>query len=687
MDLQNELNNLNPEQLDAVKTTDGYVRVIAGAGSGKTKTLTTRCAYLIKNKNVNPDKILCVTFTNKAANEMKQRVTNLVGDFVNPHIMTFHGFCNRFLREEIHAIGWSNRYKIIDTDSDIPAVLKKVYKEYEVTTKSMTYKQAIDRVLGAGCKHSKRNLLSNYETLLENLSGKELAHRASMAQTTAAKILYGYLAEQKKDSLLDYEDLLNLTLYILQSRPQIKEKWQQRFDYMQVDEFQDVSIRELTLVSILSDKCNNLFVVGDEAQSIYGFRGANVDCILDFDEHLSYLKRRKIVSKTIIMNRNYRCTPEILSVSNNLIKYNAKRVDKELLTNRGHGKRVLYYHARNIYDEAQWVANTILSLSYNYKEIAILYRTHSLAKTIEEKLINARIPYRIVSGIGFYQRKEIKDILAILSLVAFEDNLSLQRVIGSFCKGIGQKKLQFLQEKSEEVKTTMYQTLKKYASDKLFAKTDASLLVSFVDTLKLSVHTCPIHQLIDTIITHFDLEQQYKKNEEQQRYENIIELKNSAKRYENNNNEEQVSLEDYLNTITLYTQQDQEDDGDKVTLMTIHAAKGLEFPVVFVIGVNEGVMPISRAKTLDDYEEERRIGYVALTRAKDLLFLSDAEGKNYDHSPKIPSRFLVDMNTELYDFMNNVDEFLLEQALRASQAEALYKQKVITTNKEAAYGW
>lgn len=676
MSLQEELKKLNKEQLLAVQSANGYFRVIAGAGSGKTRALTTRCAYLIKEKNVNPSRILCVTFTNKAANEMKTRVTKLVGNIANPLVMTFHGFCNRFLREEIHAIGWNNRYKIIDTDSDIPVVLKSIYKKYGITTKEVTYKQAINRIISDGCKSSSRKLLSNYEELFEFSKGIDLEKKASESFHIEAKILYGYLAEQIKDGLLDYDDLLNLTLYILKTKPHIKEKWQQVFDYIQVDEFQDVSMRELELVSILSDKCNNLFVVGDEAQSIYSFRGGDVDCIIGFDERLSQLKGRKITSETIIMNHNYRSTPEIIDVSNSLIKHNSKRIDKNLVTNRGNGKRVIYYHGQSVYDEAAWVADTITSLNYKFSDIAILYRTHSLSKVIEDKFINYRIPYRIISGIGFYQRKEIKDLLAILSLVAFEDNLSFMRMINSLCTGVGKKRINFLEGKSQEENISLYEALKRYSSDKMFSKTNATFLIELIENVKLDAPTHQIYQLIDKIITFLDLESLYKQNDEEQRYENIIELKRSAQRYENENNGEKITIEEYLNMISLYSNQDKENDEDKVTLMTIHASKGLEFSVIFIIGINEGVLPSSKAKNPEDFEEERRVGYVALTRAKDLLFMSDAEGENYDNSMKLPSRFLMNIDQNLYDSIGELDGYLLKCSREIAEAEDLSKGNI-----------
>lgn len=685
MSVVQELEKLNSEQLLAVQTTEGYIRVIAGAGSGKTRALTTRYAYLIEEKDAMSSRILCVTFTNKAANEMKTRIKNMVGDVGTPYIMTFHGFCNRFLREEIHAIGWNNRYKIIDTDTDVPVVLKNVYEKIGITAKDVPYSKAINDIIYIGCKGQSRRLLANYEEIFELLKSSDVEKRSQASYCLDYKILYGYLAEQIKDSMLDYEDLLNLTIYILKTKPAIREKWQMAFDYIQVDEFQDVSDRELELVSILSDKCNNLFVVGDGDQSIYSFRGSNVNCINNFEEYLCGFKGRKIETQTIILNRNYRSTPEILDVSNSLIKHNPHRIKKDLVANRKSGTRVMHYHGRNVYDEARWVVNKIMSLNgYNYSDVAILYRTHSLSKAIEDKLIENRIPYKIVSGIGFYQRKEVKDVLSILSLAAFEDDLSFIRMVNELSIGIGKKKLEYIKGQSESEEVSLYEALKRHMYDKELAKTKASYLIELVEHIKSNSKTQKIHQLIDFIITYLDLESEYGKLDEEQRYENVIELKRSAERYEKECSKETSSIEEYLNTISLYTNQDEIDNSDKVTLMTIHASKGLEFPVVFVIGLNEGILPSSKATTAEDLEEERRIGYVALTRAKDLLFVTDAEGNNYDGSFRIPSRYLINMNPELYDNEGICSEYLLRSARNLAESEDTFNnyEEPIENNKE-----
>lgn len=670
MNLEQELKKLNKEQLLSVETTEGFVLVLAGAGSGKTRALTTRYAYLIEEKEAMSNRILCVTFTNKAANEMKSRVTAMIGSIGTPFIMTFHGFCNRFLREEIHSIGWNNGYKIIDTDTDIPVILKTVYERIGITAKDVPYSYAINKIISDGCKSPNRQMLDNYEELFEHSRGVDLEKTGFSASQLEYKILYGYLSEQMKDNLLDYEDLLNLTLYILKTKPAIKEKWQQAFDYIQVDEFQDVSMRELELVSILSDRCNNLYVVGDPDQSIYSFRGSNVDCIVKFEEYLSQLKGRKIEAKTIFLNRNYRSTPEILNVSNSLIKHNVNRVEKELVPQCESGAKVLHYHGKNIYEEATWIVNKIMSLCYNYSDIAILYRTHGLSKTIEDKLIENRIPYRIVSGIGFYQRKEIKNVISVLSLAAFDDNLSFMRIINELSIGIGKKKIEYIKIRSEEEDISLYEAMKKHATDKELSKTNAAYLVSLIENIREFSKTQKIYQLIDYIIEYLDLEREYGKLDEEQRYENVVELKRAAQKYEAENNGEECSIEEYLNMISLYINQDKESNTDKVTLMTIHASKGLEFPVVFVIGINEGIMPSSKSKTPEDFEEERRIGYVALTRAKELLFMTDAEGENYDKSMRLPSRFLINIDSNLYDRIGSCkDDYLFVKAQEIAESE------------------
>ena len=859
---------LNKEQLEAVTTTEGYVRVIAGAGSGKTRALTTRYAYLVDELDISPNRILSVTFTNKAANEMKARINHMIGgDIATPYIMTFHGFCNRFLHSEIEVLGISKNFKIMDVDDQVD-MLKVVYAELGMTNTDFPYKRALTEIIGAGCKNGQRTYLSNYEELLEKSSSYELHNLMQIAPNRELKIIYGYLREQKRDACLDYEDLLNMALYVLKTRKEVRDMWENVFDYIQVDEFQDVSLREVELLGILSNKCGNLFVVGDDSQCvvagskvrgkygvernidgfnigddvlsgvgngevdsfkidavfmrdyngkvvkiilengneltltpehklfacrnsikqnsvyleyfgnvakdvgrdnatytyghniydgsnvtcvtdfdkageyahiiadreekdlvinarliselpselcradelkigdslpvyldygvklsdiidikmenysgkvydinvpnsrnffvnnvlvhncIYSFRGSDVNCIVQFEAIMNKLQNRENKVHSVYLTTNYRSTPQILDVSNALIKHNVNRVDKDLVANKGNGARVLHYHARNVYNEADWVARRILSLKKPYSDIAILYRSNTSSRTLEEKLIENGIPYEVLSGISFYSRKEIKDVLALLSVVAFGDNLSFMRTIKTLSLGIGPKKIELLKELSSG-KFSLYETLSMNIDHKTFKSTKAKWLVELVEDLKQYAEVETISMLMGRVYTALNLEELYK-NSEVERWENLQELKRSAQHYEHNQREK-VELGNYLSMLSLYTSSDEEETPNKVKLMTIHAAKGLEYPIVFVVDMNEGIMPSSRTTCAAMMEEERRIAYVAMTRAKELLFMVDAEGSNYDNSYRLPSRFIYNIPRDKFDSEGKIDEMLIRQ--------------------------
>ena len=651
------LEELNEDQKKAVLTTEGYVRVIAGAGSGKTKALTHRYAYLVDELEISPNRILSVTFTNKAANEMKERIIKMVGDIGTPYIMTFHGFCNRFLHSEIEVLDISSKFKIMDIDDQMD-ILKVVYEELGLNNKDFPYKRALTEIIGAGCKNGQRSYLSNYEELIEKYSSYELNQLMQLAPTMELKLIYGYLREQKRDACLDYEDLLNFALYILKTRKEIRESWENAFDYIQVDEFQDVSLREVELVGILSNKCGNLFVVGDDSQCIYSFRGSDVNCIVHFGEIMDKIQGKHNTVTSIYLTTNYRSTPEILDVSNSLIKHNVNRLDKNLVAVNENGTKVLHYHARNIYNEADWVARKILTLKRNFSDFAILYRSNSSSRAVEEKLMENGIPYEVLSGISFYSRKEVKDVLSVLSIVAFGDNLSFIRMAKTLKLGLGPKKIDVLRELAGS-HGTLYDALRKNVDIKTFKSTKAQWLVNFIEELRVYAERETISMLMGRVFTELNLEEVYKESEIE-RWENLQELKRSAQHYEHSQHEK-VDLGEYLSMLSLYTNADKEDKPDTVKLMTIHAAKGLEFPIVFVIGMNEGLMPSSRTVTADMMEEERRIAYVAMTRAKELLFLSDAEGENFDRTYRIPSRFLFNIDRTRINTEGNLDNYLIKQ--------------------------
>lgn len=396
------INELNEEQKEAVQTTEGYVRVIAGAGSGKTKALTNRYIYLVNTLGISTANILCVTFTNKAAREMKKRIRQKIGDNDTGLICTFHGFCRSLLKEDIYAINYPDNFIVMDTE-DQDDILRIVYDESKISSKECTFSRAKDMI-------SRRK--SNYYEYMEyiiKIDNIELKNIYEKSKSSSDKIFWGYLYHQKKNYNLDFDDLILFSLYILENNQDIREKWQKKLQYIMVDEFQDVNGRQYSLVKILSEYNKNLFIVGDPDQTIYSWRGANVNYILKFDEEFENVK-------TIIMNKNYRSSKDIIDASNSLISKNIQRIDKKLEAIKLNNIPVTYNHLKDVYDEARWIANEIKNLTEkgaSYKDIAILYRAHYVSRAVEEVFVKNEIPYILYSGVGFYQRKEIKDIFKL----------------------------------------------------------------------------------------------------------------------------------------------------------------------------------------------------------------------------------------------------------------------------------
>ncbi len=656
---------LNKGQLEAVETTEGLVRVIAGAGTGKTRALTSRFAYLIENKGIKAHRILSVTFTNKAANEMKKRIKSMVSeDIETPYIMTFHGFCNRFLRSEIEFMGFSRFYKILDVEDQL-SMMKNVYSFLGITDKEYPIRKILDDIIGDGCKTGSRHIISDYEKILDDFSALELKKMMDVEINIYKKIIYGYLREQKLNKCLDYNDLLNLTVYLLKTRSSCRELWEKAFDYVQVDEFQDVSLKEVELIGYLTGSTHNLFVVGDDSQTIYSWRGSDIKCILQLDDVMARIYGTTVPMKTIMLTENYRSTPEILEISNELIKNNTVKLDKELVTRNESGARVLYYHGRNMYVEAAWVAETISDMKEHFdglSDFAVLYRGNTQSRVLEEALMEKGIPYEILSGTSFYGRKEVKDVLAMLSIVAFGDNVSFLRATKNFPLGLGPKKIEMLREYAKDG-STYYQELEKHENENGIKSKKGSWFISFIRDLRDMAESRPIYEIIDKICNTFELEELYAKRKETERWENLMELKEGCRRYEMKSGND-VDISDYLNMVSLYTTSDKEEIADCVNLMTIHTAKGLEYPVVFIVGMVEGIIPSSRCNTKAGIEEERRVAYVAMTRAKKFLFLTDSGGQNYDCVMRYPSRFLREIPWDRLETKGHVDEYLFEGTQR-----------------------
>ena len=651
------LEGLNKEQLEAVTTTEGYVRVIAGAGTGKTRALTHRFAYLVDEIGIPSDSILCVTFTNKAANEMKQRIKYLIGDNDTGYICTFHSFCVSVLQEDGYAVQYPKSFLVLD-NSDIDAMLAIIYEERGLTLKDKTFKDARDMFEIRKCITEPKYYEDMIAMPLDILRQKYMS-----AQNVDDILFYGYLYQEKKCFGLDYNDLLKFTLYIFETNESIKLKWQKKLEYIMVDEYQDIDEIQYQLMKVLSGYNKNLFVVGDPDQTIYTWRGASIRYILKFPDEFPG-------AKTIMMIDNYRSTPQVLDAANELIAKNNARIKKDLLPTRPSGVMPEYFHARNAYDEARWIAARIEKLhdeGVPYKDIAILYRAHYVSRSIEEIFIKEDLPYRIYSGVNFYDRAEIKDALSYLRLILLRDDLSLARVINKPKRNIGQRRLRALRDLAEEKNITLYKALLESLDTELFRSTGAKKFVELIEEYSSIERGKSISELLGELLERSGYEEALRTEGDNERLDNLAELKQSIYEFETTSGEE-VDLQAYMLHIATFTNMDKEDHGDKVKLMTIHAAKGLEFPRVFIASLDEGVLPSRKTATIDDMEEERRLCFVAATRAMDGLYLTDSEGQAHDGSFRYPSRFILDMGEEKVMWVTRPEEGLIESTRASIQA-------------------
>ena len=643
--------DLNAAQREAVMTTEGFVRVIAGAGSGKTRALTNRFAYLVNELGILPGNILCVTFTNKAANEMRQRIHNLTGDNDTGYINTFHGFCVSVLQEDSHAVQYPRSFLVLD-NADIDDMLRLIYEERGLSLRDMSFADARDMF-----EIQKLFKKPEYYLDLIGMSLSELHEKYLQASALNDILFYGYLYQQKKCFGLDYNDLIKFTLYIFKEHADIRLKWQQRLEYMMIDEFQDIDGLQYELMEALCGYHKNLFIVGDPDQTIYTWRGADVKYLLDFD-------RQHPGTKTILMMENYRSTPQILAAANSLISRNKYRIHKELVPILPAGESVLCHHARNAEEEAEWISFQMLQLhdrGVAYKDMTVLYRAHYVTRTIEEVFQKRKLPYCIYSGVQFFSRMEIKDALSYLRMIAYKDDLSFRRVANTPKRNLGQRRMRFLQGYAEANACTLYEALCRTLEDELFKGTKAARFVSLVERFSASYEGRPISEVLSDILDRSGYEEMLRTEGSQERLDNLAELKQSVFEYETSCGEE-ATLEHYLSHVALFTNSDASEPGDKVKLMTVHAAKGLEFPYVFLCQMNEGVFPTRRTATLPAMEEERRLAFVAVTRAGKRLYLSEAEGRNLDGSPRYPSRFLLDIDPELLEYTAPPREELIADA-------------------------
>ena len=640
----NYLEELNQDQLESVKTTEGYLRVIAGAGSGKTKLLVSRYVYLVSEYGINPANVLCVTFTNKAAREMKQRIKLLLGqDFDSSLICTYHGFCARVLREDSDKIFYPKNFQILDGDSQ-KGLLEDIYQQFELKLDHASFEKIIKRIGG----HKK-----DY-SYVEKMCSTNPCQVLDKIETLDDQIVEEYFQRQMRAYALDFLDLLNFTLYLFSKSDEVREKWQDKLNYIQVDEFQDSSTKELALIDMLSAKYKNLMIVGDPDQNIYEWRGSDVKLLVDFDKSHENCQ-------TNYLTRNYRSTSKILQCANTLIEKNKYRLKKDLYTINDEGADVLYYHEKNEHKEAERIVSIIKTLKnagYNYSDFAVLYRSGFLSWPIEKKLNEEAIPYEIFGGVKFYRRMEIQDIIAYLRLICFDDDIAFKRIVNKPRRRFGKAKMQKLITIRQEDES-LFDTLRKNLDDETIKKSEAADFVKLICDMRQRVLIDGVSDFVSALCVESGYENYIKELGDMERFDNLTEFKRMIIEQEKSEGEE-LSMEDFLGRIALQTDEDSLDDKDSIKLMTIHSSKGLEFPVVFLMGVSENVFP--SPKTIEErgelgMEEERRLCYVAITRAKDCLIITEAEGISPRGKPKTPSRFLKDIGFENFkSFGINTEE-------------------------------
>ena len=633
---------LNEKQYEAVSTSFRNVRIIAGAGSGKTRVLTYRIAYLISEVNVLPWKILAITFTNKVANEMKTRVVKMIPECEKDlTIKTYHSFAAMFLRKEIHNINFPTSFTILDED-DQTKLVKDIVSE-------LGFKRG-DKIVGKALSYIGSQKL--HERYPEDISiTKELFEDEKLC----LQIYTRYEEEKTKQLSLDFDDLLLITIYILDNFPSVRTRWQDRYDHILVDEFQDTNDIEYKLIKLLSKPSTCHYVVGDPDQTIYTWRGANQDIILN-------LQKTYLDMETIILDRNYRSTQTILDSANKLIAHNKLRVKKDLYTENTKGKPILVHRSPSSRSEADYVSREIKKLvqteGYSYKDIAILYRSNYITMDFEASLVNNQIPYRIFGGQKFYQRREIKDVLAYFHLIVNpKDDISFERIANVPKRNIGDTTINYLKAEAKALGKSMYE----YIRDFDFENDVSEMPTKSINSLKLMIVVIEktrddikqndevFSKFLEEMIYSFGYNEYLMKEEDgDERIENVKALFEDLRHFIRSNPE--ATFEEYLQNISLISSQDELVDGEFVTLMTVHTAKGLEYPVVFVVRFNAGVFPHARSFAESGYkglEEERRLAYVAMTRAKELLYLTYAGDYSYVLGGNLlPSQFLKESGNE-----------------------------------------
>ncbi|MFN7251374.1 MAG: DNA helicase PcrA [Anaerobacillus sp.] len=653
MNVQAILNGLNTEQRAAVQHTDGALLIMAGAGSGKTRVLTNRIAYLIGEKEVAPWSILAITFTNKAAKEMKERVKKITGPIAEDiWISTFHSMCVRILRRDIDRIGVKRNFTILDPGDQL-SVIKQILKQKNIDSKKFEPRSLLGSISSA------KNELKTVKDYLKIAKGPY--------ESTVADVYEAYQKELRKNHALDFDDLIMTTIQLFTQVPEVLEFYQRKFQYIHVDEYQDTNRAQYMLVKMLAARYKNICVVGDSDQSIYGWRGADISNILSFEN--DYPK-----STTIMLEQNYRSTKTILRAANEVINNNFNRKPKNLWTENQSGDNIACFIGDTEHDEAYFVVGKIKELmkehDYKLTDMAILYRTNAQSRVIEELLVKSNINYNIVGGTKFYDRKEIKDLLAYLRVVANpDDDISLRRIINVPKRGIGATTVDRIAEFAASQGISIYQALHEVEQMGL-AKGTTNKLIEFIDQMRGWVQLeeyLSVTELVEELLDktgYRDMLKNEKTIEAQSRLENIDEFLSVTNEFENKNDDK--SLVSFLTDLALVADIDKVDedeneqkDSERVLLMTLHSAKGLEFPVVFLIGMEEGVFPHSRSLfEEEEMEEERRLAYVGITRAEQRLYLSCAKMRTlFGRTNTNPqSRFIKEIPSEVLDSLNEEKE-------------------------------
>lgn len=640
------LTGMNDRQMEAVQTTEGPLLIMAGAGSGKTRVLTHRIAYLIDEKLVNPWNILAITFTNKAAREMKERAFSLNPATEDCLIATFHSMCVRILRREADHIGYNRNFTIVDP-SEQRTLMKRILKNLNLDPKKWN-----ERAILGTISNAKNDLID--EVAYENMAG-------DMYTEIVAKCYTAYQKELRQSEAMDFDDLIMLTLRLFDQNPDVLTYYQQRYQYIHVDEYQDTNHAQYQLVKLLASRFKNICVVGDADQSIYGWRGADMQNILDFEKDYPE-------AKVVLLEENYRSTKIILQAANDVIKNNRNRRPKNLWTQNEDGEEIVYYRANDEQDEALFVARTIVQLTregYSHKDFAVLYRTNAQSRTVEEALLKANIPYTMVGGTKFYSRKEIRDVISYLNLIAnTSDNISYERVVNEPKRGVGPGTVEKIRNFAASQNVSLLEASSQIMLSPVKGKAAQAVFdfANLILNLRERLDELTVTELVEIVLEKTGYTEQLVAQgtlESQARIENIEEFLSVTKNFDENpdNLVDESGLDKlsrFLNDLALIADTDDNaQENSEVTLMTLHAAKGLEFPVVFIIGMEENVFPLSRAaEDEDELEEERRLAYVGITRAEKVLFLTNASSRllygktNYNR----PTRFLNEISSSLLDY-------------------------------------